>query len=133
MSEKITLDENDWEVLLKGRGVKIGNKLLTVVPFNILQLAKLKVMLRTAMKELADQGVTSKTFDTPEGMSVVFEYIASNCPALIEEACGLSREDVPKLPIATGITLMSEIINVNIDSQEGLMDALSFLGKLMTK
>ena len=130
--EKVKLDSGDWGVLLAGKSVKVGNKILTVVPSSIRKLAALKSMLNTAIKEILALGITAEKLEAGEGYDVIFEYVASNCPVLIEEACGLHRGDVPDLPIATGVTLMTEIINVNIDSQEGLMEALSFLGKLLT-
>ena len=129
--EKIKLDANDWEILLQGREVKLGAKVLTIQPFSIADAVRLKGVMRSIIKGLSDEGVTGESLLKGEGIEKVFEYIASNCPVIIEMSCGLDREDVNKLPIASGITLMTEIINANVDSQEGMMEALSMLGKLM--
>jgi hypothetical protein len=130
--EKIKLDANDWEILLQGREVKVGAKVLTVKPFSIADAVRLKGVLRSIVKGLAEEGVTAESLLHGEGLDKVFEYIAGNCPIVVEMACGLDRDDVIKLPLSTGITLMTEIINVNVDSQEGMMEALSMLGKLLT-
>jgi len=130
---KIKLDENDWNILFEGRSVKVGNKILIVKPFSIFQIASLKTMLLGMAEAMAEKGIDVNDIDGPESMGQIFEIVASNFPALIEEACSLDREDVPKLPISAGITLVTEIINANIDSQKSMVDALSMLGKLMTR
>jgi len=131
LMEKIKLDANDWEVLLKGRTITIGKKVLTVKPFSIADAVRLKGALRGVVSGLAEEGVTAEGLLAGEGVEKIFEYVASNCPLVVEMACGLDSEDVPKLPLATGITLMTEIINVNVESQEEMMEALSMLGKLL--
>ena len=131
--EKITLDQQDWESLFTGATVAVGKKILVVRPYSIMQLAQLKSMLRGIATELKNAGITRENFTSEEAMSLIFNYAVANCPVLIEEACGLDREDVMKLPVATGLALVTAIINVNLDSQEGLFEALQQLGKLLAR
>ncbi len=132
MADTIKLDEQDWSELLQGKTVKVGRKILTVRPYTIAELARLKQVYAGIREAMADEGFTTgKALTSEAGMGRLFEYVAANCPELIEMACGLDREDVPKLPIAAGLALVTEIINVNLASQEGLTEALSYLGKLL--
>lgn len=130
----IKLDEQDWAELLKGKSVKVGQKILTVRPYTIAELTKLKLMFVGIQQEMKKEGFTTgEALTSEKGMARLFEYIASNCPVLIEMATGLDREEVPKLPIAAGLTLVAEIINANIESQKGLQEALSYLGKVLAQ
>lgn len=132
MASTIRLDEQDWSELLRGKAVKVGQKILTVRPYTIAELSRLKQVYAGIREAMAADGFTDGAALTSEaGMGRLFEYVAANCPELIEMACGLDRADVPKLPIAAGLALVTEIINVNMDSQEGLTEALIYLGKLL--
>jgi len=131
--ETIKLDKSDWDELLAGRSVTLGKKSIVIKPFTIRQLADLKTMFIGVFDALKKEGIDGSNYEKPENLGKMFQYIASNCPILIETACGLDREDVPNLPIGAGLLLVSEIINANLDSQEGLVTALSYLGKLMAR
>lgn len=130
--EKIKLNENDWNAINKGQKVKIGQREVTVTPFSIESIMRLKTVLQDAVISLKKQGVSGENVDTPESMLLIFKHIATSCPVIIEEACGLDKEDIPRLPVATGIALIAAVIQVNIESQEGLFDLLTFIGTMLT-
>ena len=129
----IRLDENDWGELLQGKTVKLGRKILQVRPYTIAELAALKGQLAGVRDALEKEGIALAQIGEGKSLSRLFDYVASNAPALIEKACGLDREDVPRLPVAAGVALVTAIIDVNIESQEGLNEALAYLGKLLAR
>ncbi len=127
----LPLSQNDWTEILKGREFIIGSTVLVIEPISIAAIAKLTIQLRAVFKSAMDAGLKAENIEDPEKLGELFNIVLTNAPALLEVSCGLHRDDIARLPLTTGICLLKEIIEVNIESQDDFTEAVKSLGKML--
>ena len=64
-------------------------------------------------------------------MANTFTTLVERVPELMEEATGINRDDIARLPLAKGVELLRKAIEVNVKSQETLVKNLQALGEAM--
>jgi hypothetical protein len=128
----IKLSDNDWNNLLPGKEFTIASTTLTIEPFGLKDLASVLRQLGPAIKSLVESGVTLDSLDDPEALTTIFAELVDKAPGVLEKACGLHRDDIARLPMATGMALVREVVEVNMEGQDSLLDNVTSLGKLIS-
>jgi len=111
------LTEDDWKDLLPCSSITLGKTTIIVEPLGVADLKKMSIKIMAIANAIGD----SVDFDTPEGMAALFTATMDNAPDVLEEVCGLHRDDIAKLPIAKAIELIRVVLEVNIGSKEALI------------
>ncbi len=127
----IKLSETDWEQLIKGREFRLGSTSLLIEPLSIGAITKLTIRFRGLFKAISESSITADNIESLESLTELFTIIVNNAPEILEAACGLDKEDIRRLPLATGVCLLRDVIEVNMESQQDFVGALESLGKLI--
>lgn len=127
----INLSTDDWDDLLQGDTITLGKTTVVISPLGIAQLKNMSLKVKALMEALAEKGVNSSNFDAPENMANTFTTLVDRVPELMEEATGVNRDDIGRLPLAKGVELLRKVIEVNVKSQETLVKNLQALGEAM--
>ena len=131
MTEHTRLTDDDWSDLIPCKDFKLGKTVLVIEPLGIASLAKFTVQIKAIFKQVGARGISAEDIDSPEGMSTLFEVAVIQAPELLEMASGLHRKDIARLPIGTALGLLKEVIEINIQSQDSLVENLKSLGELL--
>ena len=127
----INLSTDDWDDLLQGDTITLGKTTVVISPLGIAQLKNMSLKVKALMESLAEKGINSSNFDAPENMANTFTTLVERVPELMEEATGINRDDIARLPLAKGVELLRKAIEVNVKSQETLVKNLQALGEAM--
>lgn len=127
----INLSTDDWDDLLQGDTITLGKTTVVISPLGIAQLKNMSLKVKALMEALAEKGINSSNFDAPENMANTFTTLVERVPELMEEATGINRDDIARLPLAKGVELLRKVIEVNVKSQETLVKNLQALGEAM--
>ena len=129
MEEVKRLTPSDWEMLLPGAKHTLGRTELTVVPFGVEALKGVVSYLRSVQDTLVSKGITKENYKEPENLLAITELVLSGAPEILALSSGLHVDDVKRLPPTHAVGLVSKIIAVNIESQEGLVKNLVALAE----
>ena len=113
------LDSSDWDILLPGETVKIGNKNLLIKPLGLSDLALLLRELKTVVKICSESGITLDNYEAH--LWQLAEIIMSETPHILTLVTGIDSEDVSRLPVAIAMKILNVCLQVNIDSQGDLL------------
>ena len=127
----INLSTDDWDDLLQGDTITLGKTTVVISPLGIAQLKNMSLKVKALMEALAEKGINSSNFDAPDNMANTFTTLVERVPELMEEATGINRDDIARLPLAKGVELLRKAIEVNVKSQETLVKNLQALGEAM--
>ena len=111
--------DEDWENLLPGKPIKLGSKTIIIRPFGVEDFKQVVKQLVGLRKTFTDQGITKDNFQNDK-LPEVAEILFNEVPELIEKSTEIPSKDLMRLPLAKGVEIVALMIEVNLESQEGL-------------
>lgn len=112
------LDSSDWDILLPGTPVKLGNKTLIVKPLGLSDLALLMRELKTVIAKCSDAGITLENYQG--NFLQLAEIILTEAPEVLTLLTGVDSDDVKRLPVTIAVELLTACLDANLSSQEEL-------------
>lgn len=135
--KKVSLDQEDWDVLFKFKEYYIGKTVLKIYPLSLKELITVVKSFAAIQKEAALlQDLVAVKFDdsgnvVPRDVNLlekIAQVILDKAPDILSTMSGLSTEDVVSLPLLEALKLFNACIDVNLESQEDLVKNLKALG-----
>jgi len=119
--KKISITAEDWNNLIPGKEVSIASQKVTVRPLGFRKLTETIRKIKSVMGELSKTGISAENYSKLENLMSITTIVLENIPEIISDSCNLDPRDIPNLPVQVAIKLIEAIIDVNIDSQKGLL------------
>lgn len=134
MNNKVKLSDSDWSVLFPQQEYKLGNTTLYLVPLSLLGLSKVITQVSGIINKMEKLGVSlGELTANPQNITLLVTTIIQDAPGILSELAGLEEADVSKLPIMSAIDLFSVCLDLNLNSQEGLVKNFKRLGEKVAK
>lgn len=111
--------DEDWEHLLPGKTITIGKKSILIKPFGLEDYIHVTKKLTAVKGKFVAQGITRENFQG-EKLPEVASLILSEVPELVARATGIPEKELLRLPLSPCVEIASTIIDVNLESQQGL-------------
>ena len=132
-NEKVGLTEEDWNILLPGREFTVGKTTVYIEPLGLKDFVATVKRLDSIRVELATAGLTLENYSDPAGIVKLATLIMDNVPDVLSDSSGIKESDLKKLPLGVIMNLLSVVLDVNIESQEGLLKNFTALaGKVVS-
>lgn len=123
--------DEDWKCLLPGVAVKLGSKTIRIKPFGLEDFIVILNQLMSLQSVFEQEGINQKNFTSPEKIPRLTRVLMDNIPEVLGKATGIPTTDLRLLPVAKIIEIVNALLEVNLESQEGLEKNLqSLVGKL---
>lgn len=120
-NRKIRLSQTDWEMLLPGRVLTFGTTMLEIRPLGLEDFAGIIRRVTVIKDDLVVAGINLENYSQGEGLMKLTTLLVDKIPDVLSDATDLVIEDIKKLPLSSVMSLISAVIEVNIESQEGLL------------
>lgn len=117
----------DWDNLLPGKEMAIGQTSFTIRPLGFGDFTSAIKKIESIQGKLTEAGVTASNYKKSDKLFSVASLIMSEIPEVLSEASGVHIEDLNRMPISIVIDIISQVIDVNIESQQGLSKNFSAL------
>ena len=131
-TKKVKLTDSDWDLLLPGKVVTLGNTILDVKPLGLEDLGSIIRRVSTIRDDLSKSGLTLENYSKGEGLMKLTTILVEKIPDVLSDATGVAVEDIRKLPLTMTMSLLSAVIEVNLQSQEGLLKNFETLAENVT-
>jgi len=129
--EKSFFSDEDWELLLPGKDVKLGSKILVITPLCLENFVTVVRRIMTVVDKFSEAGITQSNFSTPEKVPIVAGVLMDYVPDVLSLATGIPVLDLKRLPLTAILELVNTALDVNLESQDGLEKNLQALvGKI---
>jgi hypothetical protein len=125
--QKIRLSEEDFELLLPGKVITIGKSQVTIKPLSIEKLKDALRRLNAIGGVLTDAGVTMANYSEGTTLFKMVEIILEKAPELLSDVSNIALEDLLRLPLVTNTAILNTVLEINIESQQGLEKNLQSL------
>ena len=126
MKKLIRLQDNDWDKLFISGTVEVGSQTIQIEPLTLKEFGPVLKQLKSI--DWSKANVDFDALDEDSNLINLFAILLEKAPHILEIATKIHREDLSKLPLTKAIELLAVVLDVNLQSQEGLFDNL---GKLM--
>ena len=120
MSEKQSLNV-DFNELLPGEAMSIGNQSVMIRPLGFLKLTGLIKQVKGLIKIFEEQEITWDNFQSPEKFVALAEIIMVNAPEILSEASNIELADLVQLPLDIILHIMDKVVEVNMKSKDALV------------
>ena len=128
MARKLGLN---FDSLFPGKAIQLGTGSVEIKPLSIVTLASVVRKVKGIGPILEEKGVTWENYNDPQNLFTIVEVIMDNVPALMEELTDIDIEDIKQLPLEALVSLLTGVIDVNVQSKERLEKNFeSLAGKL---
>ncbi len=128
MARKLGLN---LDSLFPGKNIPLGTGSVEIKPLSIVTLVSVIRKVKAIGPILFEKGVTWENYNDPQNLFTIVEVIMENVPQLMEELTDIDIEDVKQLPLEALVSLLTGVIDVNIQSKESLEKNFeSLAGKL---
>ena len=128
MARKLGLN---LDSLFPGKNIPLGTGSVEIKPLSIVTLVSVIRKVKAIGPILLEKGVTWENYNDPQNLFTIVEVIMENVPQLMEELTDIDIEDVKQLPLEALVSLLTGVIDVNIQSKESLEKNFeSLAGKL---
>lgn len=128
MARKLGLN---LDSLFPGKNIPLGTGSVEIKPLSIVTLVYVIRKVKAIGPILFEKGVTWENYNDPQNLFTIVEVIMENVPQLMEELTDIDIEDVKQLPLEALVSLLTGVIDVNIQSKESLEKNFeSLAGKL---
>lgn len=118
--------------LFPGKAIKIGTSgVVDIKPLSIVTLASVVRQIKSIGPILLEKGVTWDNYNEPQNLFIIVEVIMDSVPTLMEQLTDIDIEDIKQLPVEAIVSLLTGVIDVNIQSKDELeKNFKSLAGKL---
>jgi len=129
--EKARLTDADFELLLPGSPLTIGKTDIVIRPLGIGELKDILARVNVIGSGLRDEGITASNYTEAEQILKLVTLIMDKAPAILSDAAKIALEDLVRLPLAINAQILEKVLEVNIESQEGLEKNLQRLADMI--
>lgn len=121
MAKPIELDI-DFEELLPGTDLKIGSaEPIVVRPLTLLQYSTISKKMKALVKVATDEGITAENINSPQSLVALADIIVSDFPEILEEASGISKLSLQKMPLDVLVQILNVVLETNMQSKDSMM------------
>jgi hypothetical protein len=131
--DKFRLTDEDFALLLPTEVVTVGKSLVPVAPLGIADLQILVQKLSAIHSDLVEAGITLKNYSDESKLLPLVDIIMGKAPTILSDASGIAVEDLRRLPLTSTVKIASEVLRINVKSQEGLEKNLSSLADMIAR
>lgn len=129
--QKIRLSEEDFDLLLPGKVITIGKSQVTIKPLSIEELKDALRRLNAIGGVLTDANVTMANYSEGPALFKLVEIVLDKAPELLSDVSNIAVEDLLRLPLVTNTTILNTVLEINIESQQGLEKNLQSLADMI--
>jgi len=129
--DKRKLTDEDWDLLLPGKEVKLGNTRIEVKPLGFQEFVRTVRRLGEVREQLAGEGLTLENFNEPQNLLKLVGVVMDEIPELMSDVLCVEQADLELVPVTVMVDVARTVIEVNVKSQEGLLKNLTALARGM--
>jgi hypothetical protein len=130
-NENSIFSDEDWQLLLPGKDITLGSKTLQVRPLDLDNFSTVIRRIVTVTDKFASENINRDNFSSTEKLPAVVDIIMTYIPDVLSLATDIPVKDLKRLPLAKALELVNLVLDVNLESQDGLEKNLQMLvGKL---
>lgn len=129
--EKFKLTDEDFSLLLPGKVITIGKSQVPIKPLGIADLKFIFQRLASIWAVLSDKGITTANYNQEDNLFTLVEVIMDKAPDVLADASGIEVGDLQRLPLVVNVKILTEVLKINIESQEGLEKNLNELAGMI--
>lgn len=134
MSDEVKrLTDDDWDLLLPEKSITLGKTLYPIKPMGLEVLASVVADVKTIQSDLKEAGVTLENYSDIDRLVFMTSAILENVPQALQKASGLHIEDLKRLPLNIVVKVLGTVLDINIESHEGLEKNLLDLAEKINK
>lgn len=130
-ADKISLSEQDFELLLPGKTITVGTSEIVIKPLGMERLKLMFQRLGTIAETLKAEGITFKNYNKEDKLLKLVEVIMDKAPDLLSDASNIKLADLQRLPVMINVRILTDVLELNIESQEGLEKNLHVLAGMI--
>jgi len=130
-NSKISLSEEDFELLLPGKIITVGKSEIVIKPLGTEMLKLMFQRLGAIAGTLKEAGITFKNYNKEDQLFKLVEVIMDKAPSLLSDASNIEIADLQRLPVMTNVQILTDVLEINIESQEGLEKNLHVLAGMI--
>jgi len=132
MSEQKTkLTDEDFKLLLPSRLISVGNSKIEITPLGIAELKSILQRVNLISADLAAATIDGENYMEADKLFKLVEIIMDKAPDILSDASKIAVEDLLRLPLAPNVEILRSVLEINIESQEGLEKNLSRLAEMI--
>ena len=130
------IKDEDWNILFPGKEIMIGTTPITIKPLSVDQFTTVLRRITTHQGRIVERFKKEKinltNFDSPENKLKLVSMIMDIVPEALADAANIDVDDTKRLPFHKALEILEAVLDVNIESQEGLVKNLKSLAEKMT-
>jgi hypothetical protein len=135
--QRTKLGDSDWTSLFPVKQYTIGTTSLDISPLSIQELSGVLDKLSNISNKIQSDLINNELDEGVAKSSVtvinLVKIIMSESPDILSDISGLDVEDVQSLPLDKALELFNFCLDVNIESQEGLLKNFDGLTSRISK
>lgn len=123
--QKSMFSEDEWRDLLPVEDVPIGKRVVSIPAMGFEDTVWVIARLLSIRDLFKKEGISLKKMKSVDDMPVetlqkILKIIMTNIPDVVERASGIPFSDFRRFPFPVSIPVIRAVLNVNIESFEGL-------------
>lgn len=128
---KVSLSEEDFELLLPGKTITVGQSEIVIKPLGTEMLKLMFQRLGAIAETLKEAGISFKNYNKEDKLFQLVEIIMDKAPSILSDASTIALADLQRLPLLANVQILTEVLEINIESQEGLEKNLHVLADMI--
>jgi hypothetical protein len=125
--QRIRLSDKDFALLLPSKVITVGESKITVYPLGLKAMKEMVDRLADIIADITSAGITFKNYTEPDKLVELVRLVMDTSPTLLADMSGIAMEDLERLLLATNVEIFTQVLQLNIESQEGLEKNLKSL------
>ena len=125
--ENSLFSDEDWQLLLPGKDILLGSKTLQICPLSLEDFSTVVRRVLTVTEKFSAEGITRENFASAEKLPAVVDLLMTYIPDVVSLASGIPIKDLKRLPMAKVLEVVNLLLDVNLESQDGLEKNLQML------
>ena len=123
----IRLSDEDFELLLPSKVITVGKSKITVRPLGFMATKEMADQFSAILADLISAGISFKNYTEPDKLLELVRITMDTSPTLLADMSGIAVEDLERLLLSTNVEIFTQVLELNIESQEGLEKNLQSL------
>jgi hypothetical protein len=121
------LKQSDWAILLPVNKYPLGKTVLNLKPLSLQELPPVIEEFKKIRKLVETLGVNAENYKA--SMAEIIDLVIQNAPGVLSLLSGLDEADVVRLPVGVAIDLMTQCVEINLESQQDFLKNLMALAE----